>query len=78
MSQKKVPNLLFNIDRMHIEQITEFIFPRLIIDSKLSWKAHLNGISTKTSRIIGLLHNKNIFFPNKYCTQYINPCLCHT
>ena len=43
----EVPNLLFNIDRMHIEQITEFSFLGLIIDSNLNWKAYLNAISTK-------------------------------
>ena len=35
-----VPNLLFNTDRMHIEQVTEFNFLGLIIDSNLNWKAH--------------------------------------
>ena len=73
MPQKRVPNLLFNIDRMHIEQVTDFNFLKLIIDSNLNWKAHLNAISTKISRIIGLLHKLKIFFPNKYCTQYIIP-----
>ena len=45
MPQKRVPNLLFNIDRMHIEQVTEFNFLGLIIDSNLNWKAHLNAIT---------------------------------
>ena len=61
--QKRVPHLLFRIDRMHIRQVTEFNFLGLIIDSNLNWKAILNAISTKISRIIGLLHKlKNIFF----------------
>ena len=55
MPQKRVSNLLFNIDRMHIEQVSEFNFLGLIIDSNLNWKTHLNEISTKISRIIGLL-----------------------
>ena len=38
MPQKRVPNLLFNIDRMHIERVTEFDFLGLIIDSNLNWK----------------------------------------
>ena len=63
MPQKRVPNLLFNIDRMHIEQVTEFNFLGFIIDSNLNWKAHLNAISTKISRIIGLLHKLKYIFP---------------
>ena len=67
MPQKRVLNLLFNIDRMHIEQVTEFNFLRLIIiDSNLNWtmwtqsewKAHLN-----ISRIFGLLHKLKYIFP---------------
>ena len=62
MPLKRVPNLLFNIDRMHREQVTEFNIPGLMIDSNLNWKAHLNAINTKITRIIGLLHKlKNIF-----------------
>ena len=37
MPQKWVPNLLFNIDRMHLKQVTEFNFLGLIIDSNLNW-----------------------------------------
>ena len=47
MPQNRVPQLLFSIDRMHIEQVTEFIFLGLIIDSNLNWKAHLSAIGTK-------------------------------
>ena len=57
MPQKRVPNLLFNNDRMHIEQVTVLNFLVLIIDSNLNWKAHLNAISTKISRIIGYCIN---------------------
>ena len=39
MPQKKVSNLLFNIDRMHMEQVTEFNFLGPTIDSNLNWKA---------------------------------------
>ena len=42
MLQKRVPNLLFNIDSMHIEQVTEFKFLGPITDSSQNRKAHLN------------------------------------
>ena len=44
MPPKKVPNLLFNIDIMHIEQVTELNCLGLIIDSNLNWKGHLNPL----------------------------------
>ena len=66
MPQKRVPNklilILFNIDGMHIKQVTEFNFLGLIIDSNLNWKAHLNAISTKISRIIGFTAQIKIYF----------------
>ena len=39
---EKNPNLLFNNDRMHTEQVTEFNFRGLIIDLLLAWgiKSH--------------------------------------
>ena len=39
--------IFFHIGRMHIEQVTEFTFLGLILDSNLNWKAHLYAISTK-------------------------------
>ena len=72
MPQKRFPNLLFNIDRMHIEQVTEFNFLGLIIDSNLNWKAHLNAISTKISRIIGLLHKLKYIFPKQVLHSIYN------
>ena len=62
MPQKMVPHLLFSIDRMHIEQVTEFNFLGLLLDSNLNWKAHLSAISTKTSRVIGLNVGGAIYF----------------
>ena len=72
MPQKRVLNLLFNIDRMHIEQVTEFNFLGLIIDSNLNWKAHLNAISTKISRIVGLLHKLKNIFPKQVLHSIYN------
>ena len=71
--QKRVPNLLFNIDKMHIEQVTGFNFLGLIIiDTNLYWKAHFNAISTKISRIIGLLHKLKYIFPKQLLNSIYN------
>ena len=65
MPPKRVPQLSFNIEGLHIEQGYEFNFLGLIIDANLNWKAHLNAIGTKVSRIIGLLHKLKYLFPKK-------------
>ena len=44
----------------------------LIIDSNLNWKAHLNAISTKISRIIGLLHKLKYIFPKQVLHSIYN------
>ena len=72
MPQKRVSNLLFNIARMHIEQVTEFNFLELIIDSNLNWKSHLNAISSEISRIIGLLHKLKHIFPKQVLHSIYN------
>ena len=82
MPQKRVPHLLFSIDRMHIEQVTEFNFLGLIIDSNLNWKAHLSAIGTKISRVIGLLHKLKYIFPKQVLHSIYNSlimrsmCMC--
>ena len=72
MPQKRVPHLLLNTDRMHLEQFTEFKFLGLITDSNLNWKTHLNAISTKISRIIGLLHKLKNIFPKQVLHSIYN------
>ena len=72
MPQKRVPQLSFNIEGLQIEQVYEFNFLGLLIDANLNWKAHLNAISTKISRIIGLLHKLKYVFPKKVLHSIYN------
>ena len=72
MPQKRVPQLSFNIEGLHIEQVYEFNFLGLIIDRNLNWKAHLNAIGTKVSRIISLLHQLKHVFPKKVLHSIYN------
>ena len=70
--QKRILQLSFNIESLRIEQVYEFNFLGLIIDANLNWKAHLNAISTKVSRIIGLHYTLKYVFPQKkFCIQFI-------
>ena len=50
---------------VYIEQVYEFNFLGLLIDANLNWKAHLNAIGTKVSRITGLLHKLKYVFLKK-------------
>ena len=72
MPHKRVLHLLFSINRMHIEQVNEFNFLGLILDSNLNWKAHLSVISTKISRVIGLLHKLKYIFPKQVLHSIYN------
>ena len=64
MPQKIIPNLTFDFNGVHIEQVNEFNFLGLLIDCNLNWKAHLHMVSTKISRVIGLLRKLKYIFPS--------------
>ena len=59
MPQKRVPNLLFNNDRMHIEQSTELNFLGLIIDSLLAWGIKSPKIEQLQKKAVRLLYSKS-------------------
>ena len=72
MPQKKVPQLSFNVEGLHIDEVSEFNFLGLIIDANLNWKAHLNAIGTTVLRIIGLLHKLKYVFPQNVLYSIYN------
>ena len=78
MPQNRVPQLSFNIEGLHIEQVHEFNFLCLIIDANLNWKTHLNAIGTKVTRIIGLLHKLKYIFPKKILHSIYNSLIMRT
>ena len=65
MPQKIIPNLTFDFNGVHIEQVNEFNFLGLLIDCNLNWKAHIHMVSTKISRVIGLLRKLKYIFPSR-------------
>ena len=78
MPQKKVPQLSFNVEGLHIDEVSEFNFLDLIIDANLNWKAHLNAIGTTVLRIIGLLHKlKYVFLQNILYSIYNSLIMPH-
>ena len=63
---------------MFIDHVKEFNFLGLILDSNLNWKAHQKTISSKISRVIGLLHKLKYIFPKDiFCSIYKTLILPH-
>ena len=46
-----------------VERVTEFNFLGLTIDEHLNWKSHIQKVSNKVSRSIGVLNRLNKFLP---------------
>lgn len=77
-SNKKVnkPHLLMN--DIPITQVSSFNFLGLTIDEKLSWNEHITKISTKISRVIGILNKLKHQLPlNVKITMYNSLILPH-
>ena len=54
-SKKSVIYTELQINGNNIERVTQFIFLGLILESNLSWNKHINYISLKVSKAIGIL-----------------------
>ena len=63
--QRKVDNLSLDltINSTSIERVSEFIFLGLTLDECLNWKPHVQKISNKISRIIGVLCRLKNYLP---------------
>ena len=53
---KNVQMLTLKTDNINIEQVKEFNFLDLIIDTNLNWKRHTEKISNACSKKIGILN----------------------
>ena len=58
------PNINLKIDNRKINQVNEVKFLGTPIDSSLKWKAHIEDVKIKLSRITGLLYHiiKQVYF----------------
>jgi len=71
-----LPNI--KIADQKIEFLNEFSFLGVTVDKNLSWKSHINKISNKISKIIGVLNRLKHFLPRKILlTLYNSLCLPH-
>ena len=78
--QRKVDNLSLDlkINSTAIERVSEFNLLGLTLDECLNWKPHVQKISNKISRIIGVLCRLKNYLPKHIlCTIYNSLILAH-
>ncbi len=61
--QKKIPSLKLIMNDTIIEKVSEFDFLGLTLNQHLNWKCHIDKISNKISRSIGILNKQKHFIP---------------
>ena len=59
------PDLQINGNK--IERVTELNFLGLVLQSNLSWNKHINHISLKVSKAIGIIYKQNLCTHLQYC-----------
>ena len=61
--QKKVEYPTLKINDTNIEQVTQFNFLGLILNSRLNWSSHVDHISKKISKVIGVMYRLKKLYP---------------
>ena len=69
---KKVNKLPLKIDEILLEPVDSFNYLGLRIDSNLKWKSHIDSVSTKLTRSIGILNRLKHIFPRKILLMLYN------
>ena len=81
--KKNIQILNLKIDNVNIDQVKEFNFLGLIIDTNLNWKKHAEKISNACSKKIGILNKLKHILPldikkilyNSLIVPHINYCI---
>ena len=53
---------IININNIPVNRVTDFNFLGITLDEQLTWKSHINKISAKISKSIGILYKLKHFF----------------
>ena len=80
---KKIRNIQIKINDIDIERVADFCFLGLTINEHLTWKTHIDKISSKVSKFNGILNKLKHFLPHQvlrslYCSliqSQINYCI---
>ena len=62
-TNKRTPDLQLHIEGTTIERVFEFNFLGITLDDKLRWNKHIDKISNKISRNVGILNSMKHFLP---------------
>ena len=62
-SQKNIQLLQLLIDGKLIENVKYFMFLGILFDESLTWKCHINMVTKKISKVIGILNRLIYVFP---------------
>ncbi len=60
---KRIPDLELHIEGTPIERVFEFNFLGITLDDQLKWNKHIDKISNKISRNVGILNSMKHFLP---------------
>ena len=63
-SNRSVTYPVLQMDRKPIERVTQFNFLGLILQSNLAWSKHINHVSLKISKTIGILYRLKAIYPS--------------
>ena len=58
-----MPHLSFTIQDNVIDYVNSFNFLGITLHCHLTWKSHIRNLSSKLSRISGILHSLRNMFP---------------
>ena len=69
--RRKVNHMQFTINNKHIDIVLQFSFLGVLLDENLSWKNHIDMVTNKLSKLIGILHKLKYIYPqNALLTIY--------
>ena len=69
---KAVPTLEFKINDSSIDRVSTFSFHGLHINSQLTWQTHIDEISRKIFRVIGLIYKLQYKLPKKILLSFFH------
>ena len=61
--RRKVNIINIKIDHKTMDRVSQFSFLGIMIDENLTWKNHVNILTNKLSKIIGILHRYKSIYP---------------
>ena len=64
MPQKKIIHPNIQINGSNIEFVDNFVFLGITINNKLNWNSHINKVTNKISKTVGILNKLRSFLPS--------------